>query len=96
MPIYEYRCTGRKCGQTYEFMHGLKDKPPRATCEKCGARLERMVSASSFVLKGTGWYKTDYGSKKPSADKVSKSDSASASSSKNGKDKDKDKSSKKD
>jgi predicted nucleic acid-binding Zn ribbon protein len=33
---------------------------PLTKCEKCGGRLQKLVSNSSFVLRGTGWYKTDY------------------------------------
>jgi len=70
MPIYEFEC--RKCKAHLEVFQKLNDKPP-AKCRKCGGRLEKLVSASAFQFKGTGWYVTDYASKgskeKRSADK---------------------------
>jgi putative FmdB family regulatory protein len=59
MPIYEYRCTG--CGSEYEFIQKFSD-PPREECPNCGGRLEKLISNTSFVLKGSGWYVTDYAS----------------------------------
>ncbi len=60
MPIYEYRC--RKCGQVTEKIQGYSDPPPRK-CPSCGGKLEKMMSPGAFVLKGTGWYATDYGNR---------------------------------
>lgn len=62
MPIYEYECQG--CGQTTEAMQKFSD-PPLTKCEKCGGALTKLISRTSFQLKGTGWYQTDY--KKPGA-----------------------------
>lgn len=63
MPLYEYRC--QSCGETIEVIQKFSDKP-KTRCEACGGRLEKLLSASGFVLKGSGWYKTDYaGSSKP-------------------------------
>ena len=59
MPIYEYEC--KKCGDIHEVMQKIADKP-LTKCPSCGGRVHRIVSASSFHLKGTGWYKTDYAS----------------------------------
>ncbi len=59
MPIREYKCT--KCGDTTEVIQKINEKPLE-TCSKCGGKLEKLISNSSFVLKGSGWYKTDYGS----------------------------------
>ena len=57
MPIYEYHC--EKCGHEFEVLqkHFDVDEMP---CERCGAPAKRMISNTSFVLKGTGWYVTDY------------------------------------
>jgi putative FmdB family regulatory protein len=60
MPIYEYRCN--KCSKTIEVIQKFSDKPLRKH-EKCGGVLSKLISASSFHLKGTGWYKTDYAPK---------------------------------
>jgi len=60
MPIYEYRC--RKCQTVIERIHGMDEKPV-VKCPSCGARAGRMMSSGAFVLKGSGWYATDYGKK---------------------------------
>jgi len=57
MPIYEYRC--RNCGHEFEQWQKITD-PPTDRCGKCGGPACRLISHSSFVLKGTGWYATDY------------------------------------
>jgi putative FmdB family regulatory protein len=62
VPIYEYEC--KKCGLEFEVIQGFSDKPVRK-CETCGGKVRKLVSQSSFHLKGTGWYVTDYASKKP-------------------------------
>lgn len=61
MPIYEYEC--QKCKAHTEIMQKVTDKP-LAKCRKCGGRLEKQWSSTSFQFKGTGWYVTDYGEKK--------------------------------
>jgi putative FmdB family regulatory protein len=59
MPIYEYYCNG--CGHEFELIQKITDHPVRK-CEKCGKlKAKRKISHSSFVLKGSGWYTTDYG-----------------------------------
>jgi len=68
MPIYEYRC--KKCGQHVELIQKVGEVA-RRKCEKCGGRLEKLVSRTAFVLKGGGWYNEGYssggGKKKESA-----------------------------
>ncbi len=65
MPIYEYAC--QKCGRHHEIMQKITDQP-LTECTECGGRLKKMISNTSFVLKGTGWYATDYaGGKSASA-----------------------------
>ncbi len=59
MPIYEYKCD--KCG-VVEVMQRITD-PALKKCPNCKSKVERMLSRSSFVLKGSGWYATDYGRK---------------------------------
>jgi putative FmdB family regulatory protein len=62
MPIYEYQC--QKCDHNFEQLQKITDKPP-TTCPKCHARqLVKLVSNTSFQLKGTGWYVTDFKDKK--------------------------------
>jgi len=72
MPIYEYRCLD--CQSEHEFIQKFSD-PPKTECPKCGGRLEKLISNTSFVLKGSGWYVTDYAS----GDRKSKMDSEKSS-----------------
>jgi len=60
MPIHEYRC--RKCESVVERIEGTHDRPMRK-CPSCGGKVDQMISSSAFILKGTGWYATDYGTK---------------------------------
>ena len=63
MPIYEYEC--EKCGVTFEAMQNISAKPLK-TCnglgcdDKDNGKVHRVVSASGFILKGSGWYTSDY------------------------------------
>jgi putative FmdB family regulatory protein len=60
MPIHEYQC--RKCEAVVERIEGMHDGPMKK-CPSCGGKVDRMMSSSAFVLKGTGWYATDYGTR---------------------------------
>jgi len=60
MPIYEYHCDA--CGKEFEEMQKFSDAPIDK-CPLCGGHAHRLISHSSFVLKGTGWYVTDYANK---------------------------------
>jgi putative FmdB family regulatory protein len=60
MPIYEYRC--ESCGKEFEEWQKFSDAPVEQ-CGDCGGHTRRLISQSTFVLKGTGWYVTDYGRK---------------------------------
>ena len=91
MPVYEYQ-SGR-CGGEFEREQRITDDPVK-TCPECRSRkVKKLISQTSFVLKGGGWYSDLYSSQKPSSDgkkpeKESKSDSgkdASADSSKDSK-----------
>lgn len=61
MPIYEYRC--KACGEIFERFQRISDAPVRK-CPKCGKGVERLISQTSFTLKGEGWYKDGYSPKK--------------------------------
>lgn len=63
MPIYEYQCT--KCGEVFEAFQKITDDP-LTQCRFCQARVEKLISQSSFQLKGSGWYLTDYAKKNSS------------------------------
>ena len=60
MPIYEYECS--QCGRIKEALQKFSDKP-LTRCEHCSGKLHKLVSHTSFHLKGTGWYVTDYANK---------------------------------
>ncbi len=70
MPIYEYECL--KCGKTTEAMQRFSD-PPLAKCAQCEGRLRKLISMSTFHLKGSGWYTTDYCGKNQSTAKQAES-----------------------
>lgn len=61
MPIYEYRCSA--CGHLLEAFQKMSEAP-LTTCPNCHkTTLNKLVSSSTFQLKGTGWYKTDFANK---------------------------------
>ncbi len=60
MPIHEYQC--RKCEAVVERIEGAHDRPMRK-CPNCGGKVDQVISPSAFVLKGSGWYATDYGAR---------------------------------
>lgn len=62
MPIYEYKCP--KCGNVFEEWVKASDAQKHAKCPVCGAPSPRIMSRTSFVLKGDGWYVSDYGYRK--------------------------------
>ena len=57
MPTYEYECL--KCGRLFEIRQRISE-PPLAACDVCGGQVRRLLSAAPFILKGKGWYVTDY------------------------------------
>ena len=63
MPIYEYECT--KYGKTTEAIQRFSD-PPLSSCSHCSGELHKLISMSTFHLKGSGWYVTDYAGKNQS------------------------------
>jgi len=77
MPIYEYAC--ESCGERFDKLMSLNDPAP--PCPACGAvDVRKLVSAASFVLKGSGWYKDLYGLESGSRETKSSSKSDSKSS----------------
>lgn len=66
MPIYEYACDD--CGKHHEIMQKITDKP-LSHCPACGGKMRKLISSTSFVLKGTGWYKTDYATDRKKGEK---------------------------
>ncbi|MDG1842958.1 MAG: zinc ribbon domain-containing protein [Nitrospinaceae bacterium] len=59
MPIYEYEC--EKCNTTFEAMQSVSSKPLKK-CNKssCKGKVHRLVSASGFIFKGSGWFTSEY------------------------------------
>lgn len=69
MPIYEYECI--QCGAVEEAIQKFSDKP-LTVCKHCSGKLHKLISQSSFHLKGTGWYVTDYAGKNSNATSAAK------------------------
>jgi len=61
MPIYEYDCP--KCGK-FDVIQKMSD-PPLELHDPCGSAVTKLMSASAFSFKGSGFYITDYGGKSP-------------------------------
>ncbi len=57
MPTYEYECP--KCPRVFEVRQRITE-PALETCDRCGGPIRRLLSAAPFILKGEGWYVTDY------------------------------------
>jgi putative FmdB family regulatory protein len=70
VPIYEYKCL--KCGKVFEAIEKVTQKSS-TRCKFCKGSVERLISNSSFQLKGSGWYKTDYAPKSGGSEKSSES-----------------------
>ncbi len=62
MPIYEYQCP--KCGRVFEEWVKASEAHREEPCPACGTPSPRIISRTSFVLKGEGWYVSDYGYRK--------------------------------
>lgn len=75
MPLYEYQCT--QCEERVEVIQRLSD-PPYSHCPKCSGEMKKLFSAPAIQFKGSGWYKTDYASAKPSEKKSETTESKPA------------------
>jgi putative FmdB family regulatory protein len=76
MPTYEYRCNA--CAHEFEAEQRMSADPLKK-CPECGkSKLERLISATAFHLKGGGWYKDLYSSNKDTAKGPAKSTSDQA------------------
>jgi putative FmdB family regulatory protein len=73
MPIYEYRC---EQGHTFEVMQRMTDDPV-ASCETCSAPVQRVFHPVAVHFKGSGFYNTDYGTRKRAREKSESSSSSS-------------------
>ncbi|HZU40718.1 MAG TPA: FmdB family zinc ribbon protein [Solirubrobacteraceae bacterium] len=72
MPIYEYRC---EQGHTFEVMQRMTDDPV-ATCQTCEAPVQRVFHPVAVHFKGSGFYNTDYGTRKRAREKAETSSSS--------------------
>jgi putative FmdB family regulatory protein len=77
MPIYEYRC---EQGHTFEVMQRMSDDPV-STCQTCEAPVSRVFHPVAVHFKGSGFYNTDYGTRKRAREKAAESSGDSSSSS---------------
>lgn len=57
MPTYEYECD--RCRRVFEVRQRIS-AVPLTTCDACGGHVRRLLSSAPFILKGSGWYVTDY------------------------------------
>jgi putative FmdB family regulatory protein len=57
MPIYEYQCN--RCNEVFEIFHKI-DEDCKVACPKCLGPVKKLISATNFVLKGSGFYVNDY------------------------------------
>jgi len=57
VPTYEYECP--KCPRTFEIRQRISE-PALSTCDICGGPIRRLLAPAPFILKGGGWYVTDY------------------------------------
>lgn len=82
MPVYEYKCV--TCCAKIEILQKMSDAP-LTVCTACGGELKKLITNTSFVLKGSGWYVSDYpssdrkkslGEGKPAAKTETKSETA--------------------
>ena len=70
MPIYEYAC--QDCAHEFELLQPIRTPAP-AACPACGAgHVRKRISATSFVLKGSGWYRDHYGLKRSASNSETK------------------------
>lgn len=76
MPIYEYYC--QSCEKTHEIIQKMND-PVLTQCTACNGKLEKLISSTSFQLKGEGWYVTDFKDPKKSEKKEATTDDKSTS-----------------
>jgi putative FmdB family regulatory protein len=86
MPTYEYECL--KCKRVFEIRQRISE-PALTVCDVCGGEVRRLLSAAPFILKGEGWYVTDY----PSESRKQALQSEKSSSDKSSSDKSSDKTS---
>lgn len=58
MPLYEYKCS--KCSKVFVLMEKVSSEVELRNCPECNGTAKKIISQTSFHLKGGGWYVTDY------------------------------------
>lgn len=76
MARYDYRCTA--CGEVFEVEHAMTERP-EVSCPKCGAKAEKVFTASGIKFAGSGFYNTDQRGGSSSTEATSGSSDSSAS-----------------
>jgi len=84
VPIYEYQCSN--CSEIFEAFQKVSDDP-LTECKFCRGNVEKLISQSSFQLKGTGWYLTDYARNKGESSETDKPKTKTAESTEKGSEK---------
>ena len=65
MPTYTYEC--KKCGHEMDLFHAISSSP-RVKCDECGGSCRRLLgTGAGIIFKGSGFYETDYKTKKGKA-----------------------------
>jgi putative FmdB family regulatory protein len=77
MPIYEYQCD--RCNELFEIFHKI-DEECKVACPKCLGPVKKLISATNFVLKGSGFYVNDYPSESRKEGKKKEKDGTKESS----------------
>jgi len=94
VPTYTYEC--KKCGHEMDLFHSMSAKP-RVKCEECGGGCRRLLgTGAGIIFKGSGFYETDYKTKKGKAEESGEKDTSSKEKSDTKKESSKEESSKKD
>ena len=70
MPIYEYQCEA--CEHKFDMLQKITAEPLKE-CPECAGPVHKLISSTSFILKGGGWYATEYGKNRPPGDEKKKS-----------------------
>ncbi len=78
MPIYEYQCP--QCQAIFEEWLSISEATDKAPCPQCKNEASRIISNTAFVLKGGGWYVTEYGNRKTSNNGATSAQPAAAES----------------
>lgn len=76
MPVYEYECP--QCEKVHEVQQRMTDEP-LSTCPECGGEVKKLISVSSFQLKGGGWYADGYSAGAPEKKEKKKTTSTDSS-----------------